>query len=281
MPDIVISNLADVDKASYEKVAQHHQSLLSLNSVLRKPAGGIHTICKSGKLCIIFNIVFTKVATWEKSTAQSCKHDTAMKGSSALDAALHRGLIAEVAFWLHEHFCSALNDFHKFFDTIDISVLLREACFVDYPPVELCLALQQHLAPRVIQVCSFSSHQIVITGSILAGCKQSIPMTRTLLYNLMCKLSKKHPNAPPQVFVDDTSMSARNPRWSTVLNRLAPCILDFAKGVKELELSLSSKAMLVASHPKLAKMLQHELANHDIEFKIPKPKEGARDLGIL
>ena len=105
-------------------------------------------------------------------------------------------------------------------------------------------------------------------------------MTRTLLFNLMCKLTKKHPHAPPQVFVDDTSMSSRNSRWSIVLNRLAPCILDFAKGVKELELSLSSKAMLVASHPKLAKMLQHEFANHGIEFQIPKPKEGARDLGI-
>ena len=114
MPDIVISNLADVDKASYEKVVQPHQSLLSLNSVLGKPAGGIRTICKTGKLYIISNIVSTKVATWEKSIAQSCKHDTAMRGSSALDAALHRGLIAEVAFWLNEHFCSALNDFHNF-----------------------------------------------------------------------------------------------------------------------------------------------------------------------
>ena len=65
-----------------------------------------------------------------------------------------------------------------------------------------------------------------------------------------------------------------------VLNRLAPCVLDFAKGVKELELSLSSKAMLVASHPKLAKMLQHEVANHGVELQIPEPKEGARDPGI-
>ena len=76
------------------------------------------------------------------------------------------------------------------------------------------------------------------------------------------------------MFVDDISMSSRKSKWSTVLNRLAPCILDFAKGVKELELSLSRKAMLVASHPKLAKMLQHEFANHSIELQIGKPKMG-------
>ena len=105
-------------------------------------------------------------------------------------------------------------------------------------------------------------------------------MTCTWLFNLMCKLTKKYPHTPPQVFVDDTSMSSKSSRWSTVLNMLTPCILDFAKGAKELELSLSSKAMLVASHPKLAKMLQHEFANHGIELQIPKPKGGARDLGI-
>ena len=59
-------------------------------------------------------------------------------------------------------------------------------------------------------------------------------------------------------------MSARHKQWSVVLDRIAPCILDFAAGVHELELSLSSKAMLVASHPKLAKMLQHEFATYNI-----------------
>ena len=170
--------------------------------------------------------------------------------------------------------------FSDFFDTIDISVLLREACFAEHPPVELSLALQQHLAPRVIQVCSFLSSQLIINSSILAGCKQSIPMTRTLLRKLTCRLNDKHPNAFPQVFVDDTSMSARHKKWSTVLNRIAPCILDFASGVKELGLILSDKAMLVDSHPKLALMLKAEFAKYGIEFQIPDPREGARDLGI-
>ena len=142
------------------------------------------------------------------------------------------------------------------------------------------LALQQHLAPRVIQVCSFSSSQMIINCSILAGGKQSIPMTRALLKKLICRLKFKHPSAPPQVFVDDTSMSARHKKWSTVLNRIAPCILDFASGVKEIGLSLSDKAMLVASHPKLALMLKAEFAKYGIEFQIPGPREGARDPGI-
>ena len=88
------------------------------------------------------------------------------------------------------------------------------------------------------------------------------------------------PNASPKVFVDDTSVSARHKRWSTVLNRLAPSIIDFAEGVNSLELSVSSKVMLIASHPKLASLLKHEFSTYNIQFQIPSAREGARDLGI-
>ena len=104
MPDVIITGLAEVDKLSYELVAVPHQSLLSLGAVLGKPSGGIRTICKTGKLYIVSNLVSTSVTEWEQSISSLCKYDTARKGSNALDAALHRGLIAEVAFWLQEHF---------------------------------------------------------------------------------------------------------------------------------------------------------------------------------
>ena len=248
--------------------------------MLGKPSGGARTICKTPTLYRVANLVTNRVQQWESHVSPSCPFDKAKKRSSALDAAFNRGLEAEVAFWLGQHFCSALNDFHKFFDTIDISVLLHEACSSEYPPVELCMALQQHLAPRVIQVCSFSSAQVTVINSILAGCKQSIPMTRTLLKNLMTKLYKSHPKAPPSVYVDDTTMSARHPKWSTVERRIVTCILDFAEGTKEIGLTLSDKATIVASHPTLAKRIQSELAAHGVIFQLTKRQEGARDLGI-
>ena len=56
-----------------------------------------------------------------------------------------------------------------------------------------------------------------------------------------------------------------------MLNWLAPRIIGFAAGVHELELSLSSKAMRVASHPKLASMLKHELSTYEVYFRFQLP----------
>ena len=117
MLDVVISDLADADKLSFEMVAQPHQSLLSLNSVLGKLAGGGRTICKTPMLNRVSNLVTDSVSQWEANLAKDCTYDKARKGSSALDAALARGLEAEVAHWLNQDFLSILNDFHKFFDT--------------------------------------------------------------------------------------------------------------------------------------------------------------------
>ena len=227
----------------------------------------------------MINSVSSSVKTWEENISANCQYDTAKKGSNALDAALARNLLSEVAFWLKRAFGAAFNDYHKFFDTIDINILLEQALYSEYPTTSLLLALQQHLAPRVIQVSGFASTPVNITHSILAGCQQSVPLTRALLNKNMSKRAKEHPKAPPNVFVDDTSMACSFPRWSSVQNTLAPCSIQFAKCVKSLNLALSPKAVLSVSHSKLGVSLQKELMEHGIFFNAAG-KQGARDLGI-
>ena len=55
------------------------------------------------------------------------------KGGSAFDAALYRNVVAEIAYWLNQIVACALNDYHKFFDTIDISTLIIESIYTEYP----------------------------------------------------------------------------------------------------------------------------------------------------
>ena len=166
-----------------------------------------------------------------------------------------------------------------FFDTIDINILLEQALYSEYPTTSICLAMQQHLAPRVIQVSGFASEPVSITHSILAGCQQSVALTRALLNKNMSKLAKEHPDAPPCVFVDDTAMVCSFPKWSQVQNTLAACLIQFAKCVRRLNLSLSPKAVLAVSDFKLGKSLQKELELHGIFFNIAS-RQGARDLGV-
>ena len=90
---------------------------------------------------------------WEQTNFK--KYDTACKGSSAQVAALSRNLLAEVAKFNGLHSLSVFNDFHNFFDTIDLRILIKSLLKLSYPLRLAALALQQHSAPRVLKCTGF------------------------------------------------------------------------------------------------------------------------------
>ena len=90
----------------------------------------------------------------------------------------------------------------NFFDSMDIGILLAEAIHTSYPPVHMAFAIQQHVAPRIIKLKNFLGSPIEVYSSIIAGCRQSIPMTRVYLQrgidNVTNNCSKElevHPSA--------------------------------------------------------------------------------------
>ena len=60
------------------------------------------------------------------------------------------------------------------------------------------MALQQHLAPRIIQAQGFCGDPIQITRSILQGCICSVGFTRAYLMDDMSYLAKKIQRQTPQ-----------------------------------------------------------------------------------
>jgi hypothetical protein len=64
------------------------------------------------------------VKQWEAHVRQP--FDSAGKGSSALESALIRNMLAELAHWNNEYSAAMLHEFEKFFDTIDIVMLILE-----------------------------------------------------------------------------------------------------------------------------------------------------------
>ena len=150
LPDRCLGGIACSMNQSVQSVAMPHQLLLPLNSCLGKPQGGCRTICKTPMLYRLTVRTDNSVRQWEKSCKTS--FDCATVKSSALVAALERGVQAEMAFWLKEYFAAMFNDFSNCFDTLDISTLLQEAIFNAFPAGPMAFAMQQHLAPRVIQI---------------------------------------------------------------------------------------------------------------------------------
>lgn len=50
---------------------------------------------------------------------------------------------------------------------------------------QLATALQEHVAPRMIQANGYSFESVLFSGSLLAVCEHSVPLTGTYLRNLV------------------------------------------------------------------------------------------------
>ena len=187
-----------------------------------------------------------------------------------------------------------------------MSELLEQALHTSYPPVHLAFAIQQHVAPRVIKLQNFIGRPIEVYNSIIAGCLQSVPMTRVYLQkgiekvvaednavsdinretaNLsksreceLVEVTSKREMAKTQLYVDDCAQSSRDKCGGIVHNRLGNSFYVFHKMNKKLKLVLSEKGVIVANCHNLALRLQKELLKlHGIKYKI---KKSTRDLGI-
>ena len=240
LPEVAKAALASSIQSSLRAIASPHQQLISLNPLLGKPNNSCRTICKTPVLYRMTLRADDSVREWELANRQA--YDKATVGSSALLAALRRNLVAEVAVWLGRKHATVLNDYEKFFDTLDVRQLMIESIYEEFPLDTLAYALQQHLAPRVLQVNGCSSRPLRVSKSILAGCKFSVAMTRVYLQRNMKRLCDTHSEANTELFVDDTTMHASGDTNEDVLQVLIPAMTFFQSCVKELKLKLSPKA---------------------------------------
>ena len=176
LPKVCRQEIADNIQQAFIHLSWPHQQLVSLNMCLGKPNGGYRTICKSPMIYRMAMRGLKGIRQWKIEHTQ--KYDTAKTHSSALYAALIRGLKAEVATRLNKIPAAIFNDFHHFFDHLDIVELILAAIKCELPMDLLVMALPQHLAPRIILAQGFCGDPIQITRSILQGCICSVGFTR-------------------------------------------------------------------------------------------------------
>ena len=120
-----------------------------------------------------------------------------------------------------------LWDMEKFYDNIDIGILIQEAIALEYSITLLSLGLQMHMAPRGLRCYGFCPGQVAAGNGIIAGCTQSTTYTKIYLHAvlqgfwdkyqtriLLGQASLTSPHDPlPEVdadmrsFIDDMSMA--------------------------------------------------------------------------
>ena len=109
-----------------------------------------------------------QIDAWEG--AQAGPWDAAVKGSSALRAAILFMLQDEVLVYRGRNMLTTLWDEEKFSDNIHILQLISESQEVVYPISILLLGLQLHMNPRVLRCYNHCPGLVLPRNGIIAGC---------------------------------------------------------------------------------------------------------------
>ena len=150
LSDEALDALANLLNTIEKEVAWPHQMLFNMVVLMGKPTGG----CRPIALMPMLYRIWTKVRKpdmqqWE--AAHVGKWDAAVKGSSALRAAVAGAFMDELASYSGEDVLTILWDLEKFYDNIDILRLIDRACEMEYPIIALALGVQMHMGPRVLK----------------------------------------------------------------------------------------------------------------------------------
>ena len=125
--------------------------LLQYNSPNGQANGGIPA--NSADAHAVYTLDQDKEALYHKlEISHQRPWDAAVKGSSALKAGLLSLLRDEMAIRLGMDSLVTLWDMEKFYDNIDILILVDEATKLEYLTMLLCLGLQMHMAPKGAQM---------------------------------------------------------------------------------------------------------------------------------
>ena len=111
----------------------------------------------------------------------------------------------------------------KFYDNIDIVILVEEAEKLEYPTILLSLGLHMHMAPRGLRFYGYCPGQVLVGNGIIAGCTQSTTYTKISLHAVLQGFWDKYQTRillgqaslaePPVIdadmrsFIDDMSMA--------------------------------------------------------------------------
>eukprot|EP00959_Pyramimonas_sp_CCMP1952_P134065 2804572-Pyramimonas_sp.AAC.1 len=123
----------------------------TVGALCAKPRGGDRVLGLLPTTCKVWSQARSGPAM-EWSNGLSAFWDTALRGSSALRAAMVRSLLDEVGFVNGKHFVTLLLDLEKFYDSVYMCKLINIAAKVGDPSIIVLLEVEMCIAPRFLKL---------------------------------------------------------------------------------------------------------------------------------
>ena len=145
------------------------------------------------------------IQTWDVSHRRP--RDAAIRGSSALRAAVLSAFHDELATTSGKAVSRVLWNTEKFYDIINITKLAQHACELGYPITAVALGVQMHMAPRILKAHDHYTMCALPATGIIAGCTQSNYFARVLLKMVLKGAMEAVLAQVTRTFVDDISQA--------------------------------------------------------------------------
>eukprot|EP00959_Pyramimonas_sp_CCMP1952_P376200 7879877-Pyramimonas_sp.AAC.1 len=136
--------------------------------------------------------------------------DTAVRGSSSLQAALVRCCMDECCSIMNIASGTILLDLEKFYDSISSPLLCKAGLRQGFPAIILALELQMSPAPRYLRERQWASREILPTKSLVAGSPHGGKLAKAMLGPLLhsAHLRFQH-SIMMRTSIDDTIIRAK------------------------------------------------------------------------
>ena len=203
---------------------------------------------------LLFKMRSKETSAW--GTAQQRHWDAAVRGSSALRAALAQKLMDELAPLEGFFRACVLWDLEKFYDNISLDNLVRAALQYQYPPQLLRLGLRCYLGPRLIVWRGVAAEWLAPTCSICAGCVRANDMARVVMYDVLDGMHLQDPSNQLCQFVDDVQSAHNATSALEVTDKAADAAIDFIETCTRVNLVVSgTKSCVLSRHKGVAEAI--------------------------
>ncbi|CAK0809774.1 unnamed protein product, partial [Prorocentrum cordatum] len=160
----------------------------------------------------------------------------ALRGCSALRAALHRALLDEVGREMQLASATLLLDLQTFYDTISLALLMELAVQVKYPAIVVAMEVELFLGPRILKDQRHGISELVWpTRSAVAGSARGVSLAKVFIHGVLGKAHQVAPQAPLWTSVDDTTARCEGSR-QMVKQEMKQVATQFVEGFVEAEL---------------------------------------------
>ena len=275
LPPGAVKELGENLRHAEDLVAVPIQALINFMAMMLKPIGGERSVGLQTLWVVLRSSIRGVGAhTFDKAKAQFW--DSAISGCSALKAGLMRRFVEELAVLSGQDSLSAFWDVHKFYDSIDISILIGMMVNCGFSITIAAMDLMIHVGLRILKWCRSCSSPITPCTSILVGSKFSNTNARIYLYKFLDDLHNFSPTIRIGSHVDDIATMAVG-FYHDILDTMKEVGEFFARRLKGIKLTISPKTVITSSKPKLAKELCDSLDLSSIKASTAR---STRDLGL-